>query len=49
MTHFLSIVHTLLHNWLVRLIDLVSHITCVVCVKCIYKYWDLQFKVDSER
>ena len=33
----------------VRIIDLVSHITCVVCVNFIHKCRDLQFEVDSER
>ena len=30
-------------------IDLVSHTIYVVCVNFIHKWWDLQFKVDSER
>ena len=33
----------------VRIIDLVSHTTYVVCVNFIHKWRDLQFKVDSER
>ena len=33
----------------VRIIDLVSPTTCVVCANFIYKWQDLQFKVDSER
>ena len=33
----------------VRIIDLVSHTTYVVCVNFINKWRDLQFKVDSER
>ena len=33
----------------VRIIDLVSHTTYVVCVNFIDKWRDLQFKVDSER
>ena len=33
----------------VRIIDLVSHTTYVVCVNFIRKKRDLQFKVDSER
>ena len=33
----------------VRIIDLVSHTTYVVCVNFILKWRDLQFKVDSER
>ena len=33
----------------VRIIDLVSHTTYVVCVNFIYKWRALQFKVDSER
>ena len=41
---------TYIHNWplnpSVRIIDLVSHTTYVMCVN---KRWDLQFKVDSER
>ena len=34
---------------LIRIIDLVSHTTYVVCVNFIHKWRDLQFKVDSER
>ena len=37
------------YNPSVRIIDLVSHATCVVCVIFIHKCLDLQFKVDSER
>ena len=37
------------YNPLVRIIDLVSHTTYVVCVNFIHKWRDLQFKVDSER
>ena len=37
------------YNLSVRIIDLVSHTTYVVCVIFIYKWGDLQFKVDSER
>ena len=37
------------YNPSVRIIDLVSHITYVVCVNFIHKWRDLQFKVDSER
>ena len=33
----------------VRIIELVSHITYVVCVNIIHKWRDLQFKVVSER
>ena len=33
----------------VRIINLVSHTTYVVCVNFIHKWRDLQFKVDSER
>ena len=33
----------------IRIIDLVSHITYVVCVNFIHKWRDLQFKVDFER
>ena len=33
----------------VRIIDLVYHTTYVVCVNFVYKWRDLQFKVDSER
>ena len=29
--------------------DLVSHTIYVVCVNFIHNWWDLQFKVDSER
>ena len=37
------------YNPSVRIIDLVSHTTFVVCVNFILKWRDLQFKVDSER
>ena len=37
------------YNPSVRIIDLVSHTTYVVCVNFIHKLRDLQFKVDSER
>ena len=37
------------YNPLVRIIDLVSHITYVMCVNFIHKWRDLQFKVDSKR
>ena len=37
------------YNPLVRIIDLVSHNTYVVCVSFIHKWRDLQFKVDSEQ
>ena len=37
------------YNLSVRIIDLVSHTTYVVCVNFIHKWRDLQFKVDSER
>ena len=37
------------YNPSVRIIDLVSHATYVVCVNFIYKWRNLQFKVDSER
>ena len=33
----------------VRIIDLVSHTTYVVCVYFIYKWRELQFQIDSER
>ena len=36
------------YNPSVRLIDFVSHTTCVVCGNFIHKWRDLQFKVDSE-
>ena len=38
-----------LQNPSVRIINLVSHTTYVVCVNFIHKCRDLQFKVDSER
>ena len=38
-----------LTNLKVRIIDLVSHTTYVVCVNFIQKWRDLQFKVDSEQ
>ena len=37
------------YNPSVRVIDLVSHTTYVVCVNFIHKWRDLPFKVDSER
>ena len=37
------------YNPSVRIIDLVSHTTYVVCVNFIHKWRDLLFKVDSER
>ena len=37
------------YNPLVRIIDLVSHATYVVCVNFMHNWLDLQFKVDSER
>ena len=44
-------IHTYIHNWhynpSVRIIDLVSHTTYIVCVNFIHKWRDLQFKVDS--
>ena len=36
------------YNPSVRIIDLVSHTTYVVCVNFIHMWWDLQFKDDSE-
>ena len=37
------------YNPSVRIIDLVSHTTYVVCFNFIHQWRDLQFKVDSER
>ena len=37
------------YNPSVRIIDLVSHTTYVVCVNFIHKWRDQQFNVDSER
>ena len=37
------------YNHSARIIDLVSHTTYVVYVNFIYKWRDLQFKVESER
>ena len=39
------------YNPSVRIIELVAHTTCVVCIHFFYinKWRDLQFKVDSER
>ena len=37
------------YNPSVRIINLVSHTTYVVCVSFIHKWRDLQFKLDSER
>ena len=56
-----KVIEAVQHNWTyityiighynpsVRIIDLVSHTTNVVCVNFIHKWRDLQFKVDSER
>ena len=50
-----SQLHTYIHTELVittlqsRIIDLVFHTTYVACDNFIHKWWDLQFKVDSER
>ena len=47
-----AILHTYINGHYkpsVRIIDLVSHTTYVVCVNFIHKWRDLQFKVDSER
>ena len=44
------IIHSIYHyNPSVRIIDLVSHTTYVLCVNFIHMWRDLQFKVDSER
>ena len=48
----LHYIHTYIighYNPSVRIIDLVSHTTYVVCVNFIHKWCDLQFKVESER
>ena len=37
------------YNPSVRIIDLVSHITYILCVNFIHKWRDLQFKADTER
>ena len=37
------------YNPSVRVIDLASYTTYVVCVNFIHKWRDLQFEVDSER
>ena len=37
------------YNALAMIIDLVSPTTYVVCVNFMYKWRDLQFKLDSER
>ena len=37
------------YNPSVRIIDIVSHTTYVVCVNFAHKWRDLQFKVDSEK
>ena len=50
--HFCSMSCTYIighYNPSVRIIDLVSHTTYVVCVNFLHKWRDLQFKVDSER
>ena len=50
--YMLTYIHTYIidhYNPSVRIIDLVSHTTYVVCVNFIHKWRDLQFKDDSER
>ena len=50
--YFIWSLHTYIighYNPLVRIIDLISHTTYVVCVDFIHKWRDLQFKVGSER
>ena len=49
-------IHTYIYTYItghynpsVRIIDLVSHTTYVVCANFIHKWQDLQFKVDFER
>ena len=37
------------YNPSVRIIDLASHATCVVCISFIHKRPDVQFKVDTKR
>ena len=48
-----SVIHTYIigqyNPTSVRIIELVSHTTYVVCVNFTHKWRDLQFKVDSER
>ena len=44
----LTYIYTWPLNPSVRIIDLVSHTTYVVCVNLIHKWRDLQFKVNSE-
>ena len=45
-----SIIYSIGHyNPSVRIIDLASHTTYVVCANFIHKWRDLQFKVNSER
>ena len=51
-TNSITCIHTYIiahYNPSVRIIDLVFHITYVVCVNFIYKGRDLQFKVNTER
>ena len=48
----ITYIHTYIighYNPSVRIIDQASHITYVVCVHFIHKWWNLQFKVESER
>ena len=44
---------TYIHNWPLQpfshYYDLITHITYIVCVNFLHNWWDLQFKVDSER
>ena len=53
---YLSVPSSLIHTYIigyynpsVRIINLVSQTTYVICVNFIHKWLDLQFKVDSER
>ena len=49
---YITYIHTYIighYNPSIRIIDLVSHSTYVVCVNFIHKWRDLQFKVDFKR
>ena len=53
--YIIFIIHTYIHTYTIghynpsiRIIDLVSHTTYVVCINFIRKWRDLQFKLDSE-
>ena len=54
--YFLLVISSSTDNFIVYIVvlkcrnyDVTSHTTYVVCVNFIHEWWDLRFKVDSER